>query len=194
MPARLVVGLGNPGAEYAGTRHNLGFEVVERLAEGLAAPWRKQGRSLVARAEIGTSAGPAAAVLAQPQTFMNLSGRAVKELLDELGPQTAWLVVSDDFHLPLGRMRCRAGGSHGGHNGLASILDSLPGQPVPRLRLGIDEPPTGRPADEFVLQTFRRSEQAPVAAMVERAALVLREWLDHGDLGRLINAANAPPP
>ena len=194
MAARLVVGLGNPGPEYAGTRHNLGFLVLERLAESLAAPWRKQGRSLVARAEIGTSGGAEAAVLARPQTFMNLSGRAVKELLDEFGPDTPWLVVSDDFHLPLGRMRCRAAGSHGGHNGLASIIESLPGREVPRLRMGIGELPIGRPAEEYVLQTFKRSEQAEVKAMVERAAQLLRDWLDHGDLGRLINAANAPPP
>ena len=194
MAARLVVGLGNPGPEYVGTRHNLGFLVAERLAEGLAASWRRQGRSLVARAPVSTSNGEATAVLARPQTFMNLSGRAVRELLDELDPETAWIVVSDDFHLPLGRLRCRAAGSHGGHNGLASILDSVASRPVPRLRMGIDEPPSGQPAEDFVLQRFKRSEQAAVGAMVERATLLLRDWLGHGDLERLINAANAPPP
>lgn len=188
MATRLVVGLGNPGPEYAATRHNLGFRVVESLAEGLAAPWRKQGRSLVARATIGD----VSAVLARPQTFMNLSGRAARELLEELGPDITWLVVSDDFHLPLGRLRCRASGSDGGHNGLASILESLPGREVPRMRLGIGEPPLGNPAEEYVLQGFRRSEKAEVEAMIERAADLLREWLEHGDLARLINAANAP--
>ena len=188
MATRLVVGLGNPGPEYAATRHNLGFRVVESLADGLSASWRKQGRSLVARAQLGD----VTAVLARPQTFMNLSGRAARELLEELGPDTAWLVVSDDFHLPLGRLRCRASGSDGGHNGLASILESLPGREVPRLRLGIGEPPPGSPAEEYVLQGFRRGEKAEVDAMLERAADLVRDWLGHGDLGRLINAANAP--
>jgi PTH1 family peptidyl-tRNA hydrolase len=188
VATRLVVGLGNPGPEYAATRHNLGFRVVESLAETLSASWRKQGRSLVARATIGD----VMAVLARPQTFMNLSGRAARELLDELGPEAGWLVVSDDFHLPLGRLRCRASGSDGGHNGLASILESLPGREVPRLRLGIGEPPPGHPAEEYVLQGFKRGETAEVEAMLERAADLVREWLEHGDLGRLINAANAP--
>ena len=188
MATRLVLGLGNPGPEYAATRHNLGFRVVESLADALAAPWRKQGRSLVARAPVGADT----AVLARPQTFMNLSGRAARELLDELGPGTDWLVVGDDFHLPLGRLRRRAAGSDGGHNGLASILESLPGVEVPRLRLGIGEPPAGRPSEEYVLQGFKRGEQAEVEAMVERAAELVREWLGHGDLRRLVQAANAP--
>ena len=188
MATRLVVGLGNPGPEYAATRHNLGFRVVESLADALSASWRKQGRSLVARTQVGE----VTVVLARPQTFMNLSGRAARELLEELGPETAWLVVSDDFHLPLGRLRCRASGSDGGHNGLASILESLPGREVPRLRLGIGEPPLGNPAEEYVLQSFRRGERAEVEAMLERAAALLRDWLEHGDLGRLINAANSP--
>ena len=189
MPTRLVVGLGNPGPEYAATRHNLGFRVVEALADALSASWRKQGRSLVARATVGE----VDVVLARPQTFMNLSGRAARELLEKLGPETTWLVVSDDFHLPLGRLRCRGSGSDGGHNGLASILESLPGREVPRLRLGIGEPPTGHPAEDYVLEAFKRGERPEVEAMVERAAVLVREWLEHGDFGRLINAANAPP-
>jgi PTH1 family peptidyl-tRNA hydrolase len=192
VATRLVVGLGNPGPEYADTRHNLGFRVVERLAEGLAAPWSRKGRSLVARAEIGAAQGPALAVLARPQTFMNLSGRAARELLEALGPEAAWLVVSDDFHLPLGRLRCRASGSDGGHNGLASVIEALPGRDVPRLRMGIGEPPPGCPSEDYVLQPFKRGERAEVQAMVERTAELVREWLGHGDLTRLINATNAP--
>jgi len=194
VPERLVVGLGNPGPEYAGTRHNLGFLVVDRLAEQLAVPWRRQGRSLVARAELPGPSGGATAILAKPQTFMNLSGRAARELLAGLDAEASWLVVSDDFHLPLGRLRCRSGGSDGGHNGLASVIESLPGREVPRLRLGVGEPPSGMPSEDYVLAAFKRGERAEVSAMIDRAAQLLRDWLGHADLGRLINAANAPPP
>lgn len=186
---RLVLGLGNPGREYEHTRHNVGFDVLDRLAARLQRSFVKKGRSLVARGE--AAAGPY--VLAEPQTYMNLSGRAAREIVDATpdGPFEV-LVVCDDFHLPLGRLRCRRKGSSGGQKGLQSVCDALPGHDVARLRLGIGDP--GRmPAEDFVLLPFRRAEKAVVDAMLDDAALHLADWLAHGDLDRLMNAANAQP-
>lgn len=189
MARRVVVGLGNPGSAYDGTRHNVGFAVLDALAALAGRPFVRRGRSLAAQSPSGGDGVPW--VLAKPQTFMNLSGRAARELLDEHGPDTALLVVCDDFHLPLGRLRFRVKGSAGGQKGLASILEALPGADVPRLRLGIGDP--GRvPAEDFVLRPFGRGEQAAAAEMVARAAACLHDWLADGDFDRLGNAANAP--
>ena len=121
---------------------------------------------------------------------MNNSGAAVRAALDDLGEKSALLVVCDDFYLPLGRVRCRESGSDGGQKGLASILAALPGRSVPRLRLGIGEPPEGVPGDEYVLRKFKRGEQAPADEMAGRAADVVRAWLQHGDMKRLVDEAN----
>ncbi|MHC5212657.1 MAG: aminoacyl-tRNA hydrolase [Planctomycetota bacterium] len=189
MACRLVLGLGNPGPEYEGTRHNVGFRVVDALAERAGRPWLRRGRALVAR---GTRDG-ASFVLARPLTFMNLSGRAARDLLADLGEEADLLVVCDDFHLPLGRLRCRASGSDGGQKGLASVIAALDGRPVPRLRLGIGDP--GRqPAEEFVLRRFGRGEQAAVDEMLDRAVSAVDAWLEHGDLDRLMNVVNGPAP
>jgi len=186
VTCRLVVGLGNPGPEYVGTRHNVGFTVLDRLAAETARSFVTRGRALEARGE----RGDAPFVLAKPQTFMNNSGRALRDLLEELGPQTRLLVVCDDFHLPLGRLRCRARGSDGGQKGLASAI-ALAGRDVPRLRLGIGDPPPSVAAEDYVLRPFRRSEKAEVEAMLRRATECVLDWLGHGSLERLIAAANA---
>ena len=193
----LVVGLGNPGDEYAATRHNVGFEVLDALARRLGErPFLLRGRSLVARAAVDGPAGQRACLLAKPQTFMNNSGREVRDLLTEAEGPLELLVVCDDFHLPLGRLRCRRSGSAGGQNGLASILEhvaSLDDRQVPRLRVGIGDP--GRvPAEQYVLRPFKRAERPAVDAVVDRAAGHLHDWLGHGDLDRLIEACNAPDP
>jgi len=187
VPVRLVVGLGNPGPDYEGTRHNVGFQVVDRIAAATERPWRARGSSLVARGE----RGGAHFALAKPQTFMNNSGRALPGLFDEFGADAALLVVCDDFHLPLARLRCRLAGSDGGQKGLASILAALPSRPVPRLRVGIGEPPESMPAEDYVLRAFRRSERAEVEAAVQRASDLLLRWLEHGDDKRLVEEANA---
>jgi PTH1 family peptidyl-tRNA hydrolase len=186
VACRLVVGLGNPGPEYDGTRHNVGFAVTDRVAGVLGRPFLARGRALETRGE----RGGVPFVLAKPLTFMNNSGRAVRDLLAELGPEAQPLVVCDDFHLPLGRLRCRRSGSDGGQKGLASVI-ALAGRDVPRLRLGVGEPPPTVPAEDYVLQRFRKGEQAEVEAMLERAAQCVLDWLGHGDLDRLIAAANA---
>lgn len=185
---QLILGLGNPGAEYEKTRHNVGFDVLDVVAERLGRSFLQRGRALVARGEVGERPY----VLAKPTTYMNRSGRAARDLLGDLEGSVQMLVLCDDFHLPLGRLRCRRQGSSGGQNGLASILEMVPeGQQVPRLRLGIGEP--GRmPAEDFVLKPFKRSEQAAAEDMLQRAADLVIDWLGDGDLDRLLNRANAP--
>ncbi len=193
-PTAVVVGLGNPGPEYVGTRHNVGFDVVERLAALRGRSFHLRGRSRVARGDVpGAAPGEDGLpfLLAEPQTFMNNSGRAVRDLLADLGARIPLLVVCDDFHLPLGRLRCRRSGSAGGQKGLASILDHVQGREIPRLRVGIGDP--GRaPAEDFVLRPFKRSEQEAAAASVDRAAGAIDDWLAHRDLDRLIEVCNAP--
>jgi peptidyl-tRNA hydrolase, PTH1 family len=184
---RLVVGLGNPGPKYEATRHNLGFDVTARLAAALERPWSDRGRT---RREARGELAGVPFVLLQPQTYMNDSGSAVRAALDDLGDDAALLVICDDFHLPLGRLRCREGGSDGGQKGLKSVIAALPGREVPRLRLGLGEPPEGVDGEDYVLRPFKRGEQAEVDAMVERATQVVQAWLRHGDMKKLVDEAN----
>lgn len=132
---RLVVGLGNPGREYARSRHNAGFMVLDRLAEQHAIRFnQRRAHSLVGRGSVDD----VEVVLAKPRTFMNLSGRAVQGLLTTLGIKPAQLmVIYDDFDLPLGTLRLRRRGSAGTHNGMRSIVEALGTQDFPRLRIGI---------------------------------------------------------
>ena len=184
---RLVVGLGNPGTEYRGSRHNLGFRVVEELARrrGIALGVPYCG-ALVGRAE--------SLVLAAPQTFMNRSGLAVRGLVEhEMVSPDHLLVVFDDLALPLGRIRIRGEGGPGGHRGLASVLEQLRTDVVPRLRLGIGPVPAGVDVAEWVLSAFVADEAAAVAAMVGRAADACEAWLEE-PLAAVAARFNAPPP
>lgn len=185
-PTRLLLGLGNPGPEYDGTRHNVGFELLDRLAGELGARFASRGRALVARAP----AGEASVVLAKPQTFMNLSGRAARDLLADLGARVELLVAYDDFHLPLGRVRLRTQGSHGGHKGMASVLACVTGRDVPRLRLGIGEPPGRAHAEDWVLRRFGPREREQVDLMLARTVPPLLTWLADGRFDALANAVN----
>jgi PTH1 family peptidyl-tRNA hydrolase len=145
----LIVGLGNPGREFEGSRHNLGFQVVDRLAGQLKAPaWKRQHDALVTR---GSHAGRAY-LLAKPQTYMNLSGRAVQALLHYYRISLAnCLVIVDDLDLDPGRTRQRAEGSDGGHRGLRSIIESVGSQAFKRIRIGIGRPPDKRSVVSYVL-------------------------------------------
>ncbi len=136
---QLLVGLGNPGDKYAGTRHNVGFMALDRLAAASGVSFRQQGILHAQMAEVGQ--GQARLRLLMPQTFMNDSGRSIRAALDwfSLQPQQL-LVVVDDMDLPLGRLRLRASGSAGGHNGLRSTISHLGTQDFPRLRIGIGAP------------------------------------------------------
>jgi PTH1 family peptidyl-tRNA hydrolase len=164
-----VIGLGNPGVKYAGTRHNVGFMALERLAAAAGSSFRNQARLQGLLAEVGS--GEQRLRLLMPQTFMNESGRAIRAALDWFGLQPQeLLVVVDDMDLPLGKLRLRASGSAGGHNGLRSTISHLGTQEFPRLRIGIGAPadnPVERKARTIghVLGRFSPDEQ-PLLAQV----------------------------
>lgn len=174
---RLVVGLGNPGAEYRDTRHNVGFRVVEEVA-------RRRGVRLRGN-ECSSLVGVAGdLLLALPQTFMNRSGYAVRCLFErhELQPESV-LVVLDEVALPLGRLRLRGSGSPGGHRGLESILESLQTDAVPRLRLGVREEEdqvTGEELADYVLGPFSPAASEKVEEMIARGADACESWLADG--------------
>ncbi len=169
----LILGLGNVGPQYAGTRHNLGFEVVHRVA-GVHRAARPIGRGsfewtrIPAESEASESE---ATVLAWPTTLVNQSGPAAVDLLEEFGlSRRQMLVVVDDCNLPLGALRFRAEGSDGGHNGLASIIEFLETEDFPRLRLGIGRPADKNDTSAFVLSRFSEKEAETVERMVATAA------------------------
>lgn len=164
----LVVGLGNIGRQYQGSRHNLGFEVIETLARQYRALFKTDHDDYDAAA---VELDGRKLVLAKPTTLVNGSGHAVDALLQQhdLEP-SQMLIVVDDFNLPLGRLRLRPGGSDGGHNGLVSIIETLQTDDFPRLRLGIGPLPPEFEKKEFVLARFAQNELVEVAGMVASAA------------------------
>jgi peptidyl-tRNA hydrolase, PTH1 family len=175
----LVVGLGNPGPKYEWTRHNCGFMVVDELArrarKEIKAP---ECQALTARATIGGEE----ALLAKPQTFMNLSGVAVAALKKkhEVGENSSILIISDDLALPFGRIRIRAGGSAGGQKGLKSIIEKLGGQDFPRARLGIAPDHPVKDAADFVLSEFPKKDRDALARVVALAADAVEAVLTTG--------------
>lgn len=162
-----IVGLGNPGRRYRGTRHNVGRDVVERVAAKLGVRLADDGWARTARAKFGR----AAVLLAVPETYMNVSGQAVGDLVRRrrVRPERL-LVVYDDLDLPLGRLRLRPGNGAGGHNGVRSVIEHLGTKAFPRLRVGIGRPPAGVAAETFVLERFRPEERTVMGEAVERAA------------------------
>jgi peptidyl-tRNA hydrolase, PTH1 family len=185
---KVLVGLGNPGEEYQGTRHNLGFEVVERVAKRLKVKL-KDGRG-PARS-VRTRRGSDDVVLICPTTYMNCSGEA----LARIDPGRTFepadvMVVVDDLALPLGRMRLRASGSDGGHRGLRSIEQHLGTQGYPRLRIGIGTAPDGREVRDFVLEKPTPAEQERLDRAVAEAVHGMVAWLDSTPLVTLMNRLN----
>lgn len=169
------MGLGNPGRRYRGTRHNVGFEVVDRLARRWAARFRTEGSAEVAHAQF--SGQPVA--LAKPLTYMNLSGEAVAELVRRYGVAPSdVLVVYDDMDLPVGTIRVRARGRPAGHRGMASVVEALGTLEVPRVRVGIGRPWSD--AVDHVLSRFEPEERAAVEEAVERAADAVEAVLRDG--------------
>ena len=173
----VVIGLGNPGPRYAGTRHNIGFEVVEQLAA--------QGRGLWSLARDTYSEFATIELVAQevllvkPQTYMNRSGVAVHVLCQrlELTPEEL-LVVLDDYLLDFGQLRFRRKGRDGGHNGLASVLEKMQTQSIARLRLGIGTPPDEEGAVDYVLSPFRADE--PVADFLDQSCQAIEVYVAEG--------------
>ena len=191
MPAgsvmKLVVGLGNPGRRYEGTRHNVGFEIIDLLARRHRGEWEAAPRgieALVARIRASDT------VLAKPLTFMNLSGGAVVALLQFYKIEPAdLLVVVDDVNIELGRLRSRPGGSAGGHNGLKSIIGSLGSEQFARLRVGVGRGDDRRDLADHVLARFDADERPIVAETVDRSADAVDLFVAEG-IAQVMNRYN----
>ncbi len=175
---RIVVGLGNPGRRYQGTRHNIGFAVADEVARrGQAVFESGRGETLTAR----VGRGPAALLVVKPLTMMNLSGEAVAAVAGfyKVDP-SALLVAADDVNLPLGRLRLRAGGTAGGHNGLKSIIGCLGTEGFPRLRVGVGRGDPRRDLADHVLAAFDDDERDEVDRAIARAADAVETFLAEG--------------
>lgn len=187
---KLVVGLGNPGSEYVGTRHNVGFDVIDRLAEKLG--WVRPGDfDRVARTKFDalsfdglvdvTSSGQEKLLLLKPTTYMNLSGRSVQQAMAfyQLSHRDV-MVVLDDLALPCGKIRLRGSGSSGGHNGLKDIEKMIGTNAYPRLRIGIDPPPQFVPGRDYVLGKWSAEQKQKINPALDRACGAILTWVDRG--------------
>lgn len=187
---KVVIGLGNPGHKYEGTRHNIGFMVIDYLA---AAPgvngFRRRFESQVAEAVEGSEQ----VLLVKPETFMNLSGRAVRQVIDfyKLSVQDL-LVICDDLALPVGKLRAKARGSHGGQNGLRNIQEHLGTAEYARLRVGIGSPNEHETAIDYVLGRIKPSERAVLENAVAEAARGALLWVREG-IDVCMNRVNGGP-
>jgi PTH1 family peptidyl-tRNA hydrolase len=192
---KVIVGLGNPGREYELTRHNVGWMVVDHLADVWHFDgWRRDGDSLVAAGRVVGCA----VRLVKPQAFMNRSGAALRPFLKRplFDPTQDLLVIVDDAALPLGRLRLRAEGSAGGHNGLKSIEDALSSRRYARLRIGVapaDPRRRGPDLADFVLSPFGRDERAEVLSHFPRLTSAVETWLTAG-IDRAMNLYNRETP
>jgi PTH1 family peptidyl-tRNA hydrolase len=187
---RVLAGLGNPGSEYDGTRHNVGFAVLDEVATRLRTSFRSRGA--IADVADLRSAAATPCVLVKPMTYMNRSGEPLARVMRDLELAAApLLVVVDDFAIELGRLRLRAAGSDGGHNGLKSVAASLRGQEYARLRIGIGPCPERMPSEVFVLQRFKPAEREAVEEAVARGADAAEDWLRGATLEQLMARYNA---
>lgn len=188
---KIVVGIGNPGREYVGTRHNVGFDAVDAYAKehGFGA-WRGRFNS---EATEGRVAGETVLLL-KPETYVNESGRALRAALDWYHATTQdVIIVVDDFNLPCGKLRVRTGGRSGGHRGLESVSAHVGTDEVPRLKIGIGSPGVTRCGRDFVLSRFPPEERKAVDEAVARAVRALDVWMRSG-IERCQNEFNADPP
>ncbi len=200
---KLIVGLGNPGRQYVGTRHNIGFELVDALAArwGWASPGdfdrlgREKFNGLAIDGITGLGGEAERAMLLKPMTYMNASGRSVQAAMAffQLSPAEA-LVVLDEMALPCGALRLRAAGSNGGHNGLRDIERALGGSQYPRLRIGIDPAPPPIAGRDYVLGRFTPDQRKAIVPAIERATMVIEAWMRDGIAKAMTryNAADEP--
>jgi PTH1 family peptidyl-tRNA hydrolase len=174
---KIVVGLGNPGSQYSKTRHNIGWMILDRLAD--RAGWSGRGRTRDAAAVVAGRYRGLDLALVKPLTYMNESGLAVrKTLARERAPLAELLVVADDFSLPFGKLRFRESGSAGGHNGLRSIIEELETEKFSRLRVGIGDP--GRQAVDHVLSEFGPGERQRLSELLDVAVDAVEAWAREG--------------
>ena len=184
----LIIGLGNPGREYRDNRHNIGFMVVDQLSQELDIRMsRMRSKALIGRGKYKNKK----IILAKPQTYMNLSGRAVSSLiafyqisLEQL------LVIYDDLDLPIGTLRIRPTGGSAGQKGLASIIQQLGTQDFPRLRVGIGRPPGQMDASKYVLQKFSLKEEADLRSVLELVTDAVKSFIEAG-LDQTMNRYNS---
>lgn len=172
---KLIIGLGNPGKEYEKTRHNVGFRAIDALRENVkASPWKleKKFEAEIAKGSEGNF------LLVKPQTFMNLSGKAVAALANfyKVAPENI-LVVFDDIDLLFGTIRFREKGSSAGHNGIKSLITSLGSSDFPRIKIGINQPERKAPTESFVLQKFSAEEQKALPEIIDQAIQKIMQWI-----------------
>lgn len=175
---KLIVGLGNPGVQYRLNRHNMGFMVLHRLADQLNVKLDKKGYdSLLGRGAIADED----VLLAEPQTYMNLSGKAVKQICSKFSiPFDDLIVIHDDLDLPFGTIRLKSGGGHGGHKGLVSIIDHLGGSDFSRIRMGIGKPSHKAMVEAYVLEPFTPEESQWLPQIIAKAVDVVNDTISLG--------------
>ena len=175
----LIAGLGNPGRQYAGTRHNMGFNVVTRIADDYKMQITiKEHKALCAKGFIGGKK----VLLALPQTYMNLSGESIRELVNyyKIDPETELMVIYDDISMDVGRIRMRAKGSAGGHNGIKNIIAELGTDVFPRMKVGVGEKPKGWDLADYVLGRFSDEENEVMRRMLAKGSDACRDFILYG--------------
>jgi len=188
---KIVIGLGNPGPKYVGTRHNVGFDVLAVLSDRFSASnWKKQFEAETTEVQIADER----VLLIAPQTFMNLSGRSVKAVLGFYKlPVEELLLICDDINLPVGHLRLRRSGSAGGQKGLKNTIDQLGTSEFARLRVGVGRPPAGFDIANYVLQQFSKRESPEIGIAVERSADAVEHWVRSG-IDSAMNCCNQNQP
>ena len=185
----IIVGLGNPSKEYEGTRHNAGFEVIDRISDkyNISVDTKKH-RALIGKGIIGGQK----VILAKPQTFMNLSGESVRSLLDyyKVDEEQELIVIYDDISLDNGQIRIRAKGSAGGHNGIKNIIAHLGGQVFPRVKVGVGEKPSKYDLADYVLGHFSKEEEK-IMAESRKTAVKAIETILAEDIDKAMNLYNS---
>lgn len=174
----IIIGLGNPGKKYEHTRHNAGFDAIDKLAEKYNIKMDKlKHKALIGEGRIGTEK----VVLVKPQTYMNLSGESIVSICQFYKPEfDKVIVIYDDIDLDVGKLRIRKKGSAGSHNGMKSIIKCIGTQEFPRIRIGVSKPPEGWDLADFVLSRFPKEQQGDLEESFERAVLAVEEIIDSG--------------